>query len=165
MVLPAIPAQILGVLCWIVPRLEHVHPPWVLTGSLALRLRGVPLEVHDIDLQTTRAGAYCLQDAFANRVVRPVTFSSTERIRSFFGQLSIEGVRVEIMGDIEKKLPDGRWSQVLDLRREAIVFHWKGLSIPMLGLQHELEAYKLLGRDPTSASIARKLEQERGHAP
>jgi hypothetical protein len=36
--LPAIPVQVLEVLCWIVPRLERVRPRWVLTGSLALRL-------------------------------------------------------------------------------------------------------------------------------
>lgn len=125
----------------------------------------MPLEVHDIDLQITHAGAYCIQDAFVNHVVCPISFSSAERIRSYFGQLSLAGVRVEIMGNIEKKLPDGSWSQAPDLRSEAIVFRWNRLLIPVLGLQYEYEAYKLLGRDRAAASISRKLQDESGHAP
>jgi hypothetical protein len=32
--------------------------PWAVTGSLGMALQGMELAVHDIDLQTSREGAY-----------------------------------------------------------------------------------------------------------
>lgn len=157
--LPTIPRRFLDVLHRIVPKLTKVPHPWVLTGSLALRLRGVPLEVDDIELQTTRAGAYAIEKVFAPRIVRPVCFSSTEQIRSHFGEISIGRVRVEIMGGIQKKLPDGSWSRAVDWRDHTTMCRWNELTIPMLDLHYEYEAYRILGREQTAADIARTLHQ------
>ena len=88
---------------------------WALTGSASFALQGVPVEVHDIDVQTDAAGAYALAYRFAEAVTRPVAFSEAERMRSHFGALRLWGVSVEIMGDIAKRLPDGRWEEPVDL--------------------------------------------------
>jgi hypothetical protein len=67
------------------------------------------LEPHDIDLQTDVQGAYEIERRFSSQVSRNVGFSSTERIRSHFGSLLVEGLVVEIMGDIQKRREDGTW--------------------------------------------------------
>jgi hypothetical protein len=71
---------------------------WALTGSASFALRGIDFVVNDIDLQTDKLGAYQIEQCFSNHIFQPVTFSSSDRIRSHFGVLLIDGVRVEIMG-------------------------------------------------------------------
>jgi len=52
---------------------------WALTGSLGHALQGVPVEVHDVDIQTDREGAYEIERRFSEFVVRRVRFSSTDK--------------------------------------------------------------------------------------
>src|SRR5690606_41774107 len=87
---------------------------WVVTGSLGMALQGMPVTVNDIDIQTDRSGAYEIERRFAPFVTRKVTFSEAETIRSHFGSLTIDGIRVEIMGDIQKRLEDGSWEEPVD---------------------------------------------------
>lgn len=76
---------------------------WVVTGSLGMALQGVPVEIHDIDIQTDKDGAYEIEDCFFQDVIKPVRYTMSERIQSHFGMLEIDGIRVEIMGDMQKK--------------------------------------------------------------
>lgn len=111
---------------------------------MGMVLQGVP--VHDIDIQTDRAGAYRTEELFYEYLKRKVTFSSTDRIRSHFGCLNIRGIQVEIMGDIEKRLPDGTWEEPVDLRAVRHFIDVEGMRIPVLSLEYEYEAYLKLGR-------------------
>jgi hypothetical protein len=79
-------------------------------------------------------------------VQRNVVFSSTERIRSHFGALLIEGIVVEIMGDLQKRREDGTWEPAVDLEKQKRFIHVEGLDIPVLSLAYEAEAYRKLGR-------------------
>jgi len=38
-------------------RLHNSDINWVVTGSFAFAIQGIPLEVHDIDIQTNEKGA------------------------------------------------------------------------------------------------------------
>lgn len=67
--------------------LEPAGENRAVTGSVGLALQGVPLEPHDVDVQTDEAGAYRIAALFADRVVRPVVFSTKGNIRSLFGAL------------------------------------------------------------------------------
>lgn len=119
---------------------------WALTGSTAFALQGVSVEPHDIDVQTDAAGAVAIAARFPEAVVQPVAFSGTERIRSHFGVLEIGGLRVEIMGALQKRLPDGGWEAPVDvaaLRRWITVGE---LRLPVLDLAYEARAYRWLGR-------------------
>ena len=97
----------LDVLRTLYARLSGTEVVWVVTGSLGFALQSVPVTPHDIDLQTDAVGAYAIMRLFCEQVVRPVAFSSTATIRSYFGTLAIAGITVEIMGAIQKRLPDG----------------------------------------------------------
>lgn len=141
-----IPRQHLEVLQKVHARLQGSPVEWVVTGSLGMALQGVPVEVHDIDLQTDQEGAYEIERRLAEFVTRPVRFSESERIRSHLGRLEIDGIQVEILGDIQKRLEDGSWEEpvrVTDHRRWVEI---AGMQVPVLSLEYELQAYLKLGR-------------------
>lgn len=142
-------------------RLRGSGVRWALTGSTSFALQRVPVEAHDIDVQTDAAGAYALAGRFAEVVTRPVAFSEAERIRSHFGALRLYGVTVEIMGDIAKRLPEGRWEAPVDLDAHTRFVDAHGLRLPVLALEYEAAAYRTLGRIQTAELLERWLAAHR----
>ena len=67
-------------------------------------------------------------------------------MRSHFGALAIDGLNVEIMGDIQKRLPDGAWEVPVDLNRHKRFVEIEGMRIHVLSLEYEYQAYLKLGR-------------------
>lgn len=119
---------------------------WAITGSLGFVLQGVPVKPHDVDIQTDEKGAYRIESLLAQYLVERVCFSSSDKVRSHFGVLSIKGIRCEIIGDIEKRLDDGSWSPAPDLRRHILYVALEDMKIPVLSLQYEYSAYMKMGR-------------------
>lgn len=139
--------QHISVLCVIADRLKKSDLNWVVTGSVAFALREISWPTPtDIDIQTDKAGAYEIEKKLAEYRTRPVSLSETERIRSHFGQLQIGGITVEIMGDIQHRLPGGQWSEAVDIVGEREWLEVDGLRLPVLSLAYEAEAYERLGR-------------------
>ena len=133
---------------------------WVVTGSLSFALRGLPFTPHDIDIQTNEAGAYAIARLFGEQVTRPVTCSSTTTIRSHFGALSLHGLTIELMGDIQKRLPDYSWEPPVDLLHWRRYVEYKELRVPVLALAYEAEAYRLMGRLEKAALLAEAACEE-----
>ncbi len=138
--------------------LEPAGVNWAVTGSVGLALQGVPLEPHDIDIQTDEAGAYRIGALFADHVVRPVAFSAKGDMRSHFGALEIDGMKVEIMGDVQHRREDGSWEPPPDLSRIKRHVDAAGMRVPVLSLEHERDAYAKMGRAERVAQISRALE-------
>jgi hypothetical protein len=136
-------------------RLSGSDVTWALTGSLGHRLQGVPVEVHDVDIQTDEHGAYRIERIFRDEVVRAVHERSSSAIRSHFGQLLIGGVEVEVMGGVQKRLPDGSWERPVDVAEHRVLVSWGPLEIPVLSLQYEAQAYQILGRHDRAALLRR----------
>lgn len=143
-------ANFLGLLKKVHSRLQKADVIWVLTGSLAFALQGIPIVVHDIDIQTDENGAYQIAGLFPVHLIKPVTFSSTGIIRSHFGHLLIDGIKVEIMGDIQTRLPDSSWQSPPDLFTLRRYIARGDLKIPVLPLEYEYQAYLKLGRYQTA---------------
>ena len=143
-------SRYLGVIRKMLRHLRDADIIWVLTGSLAFALQGIPLEVHDIDIQTDKNGAYEIAGLFPVHLRKPVTFSSTGIIRSHFGHLLIDGIKVEIMGDVQTRLPDSSWQSPPDLFTLRRYIARGDLKIPVLPLEYEYQAYLKLGRYQTA---------------
>ena len=141
-----IPKPHLPVLRKLYAKLESEGVNWVLTGSASFALQGIPMEVHDIDVQTDEVGAYRIEELFSRYSTKKVSFSSTDNIRSHFGELYIDGVRVEIMGDIQKQLEDGNWEETVNLEFHKRFVNVAEMRIPVLSLEYEYQAYLKLGR-------------------
>ena len=130
---------------------------WVLTGSAGLLLQGVPVSVHDIDLQCDAQGAYFIENILTAYVIEPVAFRPSAQIRSHFGRLKIAGITVEIMGDMQKLLPDGTWEDPLNLASLRFWLNWQGRNVPVLPLEIEAQAYRLMGRIEKAKLIEQTL--------
>ena len=126
---------------------------WAITGSLAFALQGFAGEVHDIDLQSDREGAYQVERLCSEFVVRPVQYAASARVRSYFGALDLAGVQVEIMGALQKRLPDGTWEAPVDVEQHKIWVAFAGMRLPVLSLAYEAQAYRLLGRLDKAESL------------
>ncbi len=149
----------LDVLPQIHERLRPTDVTWVLTGSLSLALQGVDTEVHDIDVQTDQAGAREIELLFADYVVRPVVLKEDERVRSHLGALEIDGIEVEIIGDVQKRVPGGRWEPPPDLAGLATTVEVSGIRVPVLLLEYERDAYRKMGRPEKAEMIAEALRR------
>jgi hypothetical protein len=150
--------QHLEVLRKIVTRLDGQPIPWAVTGSLGMALQGAPVEVHDIDLQTDPDGAYAIERCLAGFVLEPVRWRESERIRSHLGKLVIDGVQVEIMGGIQKRLDDQAWEEPVDVERYRRWVEVGDMRAPVLSIEYEYRAYLKLGRVEKAEVLRQWLE-------
>ncbi len=152
--------QHLHVLSIIYARLNTSDVNWVLTGSASFALQGIPIAVHDIDIQTDKVGAYKIERLFAEFVVKKVNLSSTDKMRSHFGTLMIDGIKVEIMGDIQKRNESGEWEQPVDLQKHKQFVAIQDMCIPVLSLEYEYQAYLKLGREEKAELLKQWLTRQ-----
>jgi hypothetical protein len=139
--------------------LKDCQITWVVTGSLGMALQGMDVEVHDIDLQTDKDGAYEMERRFSKYVVKPVHYSTSERIRSHLGVLEINGVKVEIMGDIQKRMDSQTWEEPVKVENYR---HWveiDAMQVPVLSLEYEYQAYLKLGRNEKAEMLREWLQK------
>lgn len=142
----------------LVSTLDDHDVAWALTGSTGMALQGVPVEPNDIDVQTTEPGAYAIEEAFADEVTRPVEFRAAERIRSHFGAVELDGVRVEIIGALERRQPDGTWEPADAIPRHRTTVDLDGQPTPVIELAYEVRAYERLGRVDRAALVRDHLD-------
>ena len=73
---------------------------WVLAGSVASALNGLPVEPRDIDILTDKAEAGRIAEALADFAVEPLAWRETPQYASYLGRFRVEGVEVEVIGDL-----------------------------------------------------------------
>lgn len=140
-----LPPEYLEVLRNLHSKLKGTTVSWAITGSVSFCLQGVDVSPDDVDIQTDEAGAYEMERLFRGSVIKEVEFSSTERIKSYFGALKVEGVLVEIMGAVQK-FYGGEWEEPVDINSHKKVVTVEEMEIPVMNLGYEAEAYRKLGR-------------------
>lgn len=151
------------VLQCIIPTMFRSQQPWALMGSLASVLQGMPdYTPPDIDLVATAHGAYGMEECLSEMgsTVRSVSLSSSGPYTSHFGIFDIDGVKVEVMGDLIIKCDDGsldtqdhwsRWSQ------RVRVLHFRDMHIPVVPLEWQIVANALLRRPVRVEGCAKQL--------
>jgi hypothetical protein len=154
----SVPQPLLAVLRLIADQLRGTPITWAVTGSCSLALQGVPVAVHDIDLRTTAKDAYALEAIFRLHHKRPVSFASTGTVQSHFGALEINGIQVEIIGDMQHRLPDGTWEPLVDMNRFKVWVAVEKIDLPVMSLPFLYQAYQLLGRADKVALLKSWLE-------
>jgi hypothetical protein len=139
--------------------LAGIDEPWAITGSVSHRLQGVHVTPHDIDIQTTSEGARQVFARLGSEVRVPLAELSSEFMRSVLGSFTLGGIIVEVMGDIQKKSPDGDWEAPTDIVRHRTVVLLAGHRVPVLNLEYEAEAYERIGRHERSSLLREHLHQ------
>lgn len=135
---------------------------WALTGSTSFALQGMDMPVHDIDVQSDIAGAYQIEHLLRTYRAQPVATLESERIRSHFGALEIDGIRVEIMGGIQKLREDGRWEEPVDPAEYRLFVPFERWQLPVLSLAYEAQAYLRMGRVEKAEQIREFLARRGG---
>lgn len=130
----------------IVAALEDQGISWAVTGSMGYGMQGVPVTPNDIDLQTDVQGAYEIEQILCDFTSRSVTPKTSDNMRSVLGRLEIEGVKVEIIGGVQKKQPDGSYEPPVDIEEHKHFVEYQGMQVPVLDLNYEQKAYLRLGR-------------------
>ena len=126
---------------------------WALTGSTSFALQGVPLEPDDLDVQTDATGVRVIEDSFSEYVTDPVEYVESERMRSYLGALELDGVEVELIGELQKREDEGGWEDPVDVTDHREFVEWRGDEVPVLSLEYEAAAYERLGRDERAALL------------
>ena len=135
---------------------------WVLTGSTAFALQGMKVAPGDIDIQTDVEGAYSiarlLSASFPGCEIDPVALRESELIRSHLGRFNVLGVKVEVMGGMQKRKPEGPWEPTPDIASLRTFTYWKSRAVPVLPLAYEREAYVRMGRRDRAEQLGKFLE-------
>ena len=129
--------------------LEHIPPKeylWVLTGSAGLRLQGVDVSVDDLDLQTNRESIYVMEKRLNKFVKVTVHPWESEHTLSLHGQAEIDGVIVELLGDMKHCQPGGAWENPVEIESTWIWVTWHENEVPVFPLEFEAQAYEKMGR-------------------
>jgi len=152
-----IPPAFLEALREIYHALEGTDVVWVVTGSLGLAIKGIPVTPHDIDIQTDRAGVEAFARLFAENMVTPPHLWESEYTRSWFAAFEIKGIPVEVMGDMQHRDEDGFWDDPPNLEANRIIIQVAEMAIPTLSLEFEEDAYRRTGRRAKADMIAQYL--------
>jgi hypothetical protein len=110
-----------------------------------LALQGVKVEPRDIDILTDKQGAYRIADLLKKHEKQPVRFRSDKRARSYFGEFEINGVKVEVMGDLEEKT-GGKWVSLSGRLVTPKSVKIDKVKMPVSSLKAQLKSYRMSNR-------------------
>lgn len=148
------------VLSFLVERVPPAEYLWALTGSAGLRLQGVDIPVNDLDLQTDGQTIFRMEKMLAKFMKMRVHLWESEHTLSYHGQAEIDGLQVELLGDMPHRRSDGVWDSPLDIESVLVCVAWRDLRIPVLSLEHEARAYARMGRLEKAEPIRSVLMKE-----
>ena len=152
-----IDSKIVKVLKLIESKLRGSGVRWVLAGSVSLALQGVNVSPNDIDILTDKEGAFEINRIFKDYEVKPVRFRRSRFFQSYFGEFEIEGVKVEVMGDL-KELVKGEWRSLSWRLSTSRIIEVEGIKLPVSPLEDQLKSYQGLRRKKNSSKIQRIRE-------
>ena len=116
---------------------------YTLTGSANLALRGVPLLVNDVDLEMSAQDAGRFQECYAEFAKMPVALRQDEHYRSYFGRFELDGVMLEVMGDLQR-WEAGDWKPTANTTRQQLDLD--GVAVQAAWLEEEPLANLRRGR-------------------
>lgn len=129
---------------------------WALTGSVGHAIQGVPVEPHDIDVQTDETGVWMAAAALRAYCVTEPRRVESETMRSLLGRYLIDGIDVELIGAVQKRSTDGRaWGSPMDPADHRCLVRLGDLALPVLDLEYEAAAYAQLGRHERAELLRR----------
>ena len=147
------------VLKFIHKSLSNKKVKWVVSGSTSLFLQGIKLKPSDIDITTNKEDAFKICDILKEYEIKHVKFGKTKNISSWWGQLKIKNIKIDIMGEFSEKI-GGKWVNVSSQRLKSHDFVKLGnIKIPVSKLEHHLKSYKVMKRKKDIEKI-KKIEEK-----
>lgn len=125
-----------------------------------MALQGMNIDVHDIDIQSDQFGVYEIENLLSEYVTQPVRYLASERMRSHLGNLEIDRVKIDIMGDVLKLLENQVWEESVRVERYKHWVDFDNIRVPVLSLDYEYEAYLKMGRIEKAEKIRNWLDNK-----
>ncbi|MFA4942392.1 MAG: hypothetical protein WC564_02025 [Patescibacteria group bacterium] len=140
--------------------IDNQNIKWILSGSTSLFIQGVDVVIsNDIDILTDESGATALDKLLSAHQVKPMSYSETDKYKSYFGVYQIDQTKLEIMGDFQYRLNNGSWSEV-NQNNEVVFKTLMGMKLPLLKLEQELIEYENMGRADKAEKIKEALKNK-----
>lgn len=152
-----IPKKFIQVLKFLEQTFKKNKIPYVLVGSICLSLQKVKVKPSDIDLMTTKSGAYKINGILKKYIIKEVKYGKTDKFQSHFGEFKINGIKVEVMGDFQVKR-DGRWHSLSSRFKTKRLVKVGSAILPVTRLKEILDAYKTLNR-PKDLEKVKKIKE------
>lgn len=132
---------------------------WILVGGASRVLQGVQESTKDIDILTDEKTAYEIDKIFSDYAKKKMAFSEQGPFVSHFGVYEVDGMVVEVMGDLKLKNNDIVYSMEIGRMEEyGRTVEVGGKKILVEPLEEAVVAGLVLGRISQSEKIARFLE-------
>jgi hypothetical protein len=122
---------------------------YAIRGTASLVLQGLDFNVEDIDV-------VCDEET-ARFLIPDIKYSETDKFKSFFGKLEINGVGVEVMGNWQIKNSKGEWSRVYD-GSARISVEIDGQKVFVTTLESELEMFLFMERWSAYHKLKKQME-------
>jgi len=129
---------------------------WILAGSTALVMRGIDIEVHDLDIQVKKKDLKKITKLLDKYTTKELKYVQTDElnIRSYWGKYLIDGVELDIASEIAHKL-NGKWKKINT--KTATTYEFEGMKIKLLPLRVEYEGYLAMSRTEKANKILKAL--------
>lgn len=149
--------RFLSVLTLLLEKCTAMDEQWVVAGSMSLALQGVNVSPSDIDVVTTKDGAFKINDLLKQWEAKSVEFGCTEQYKSYYGKFKIQDISIDVMGALKEKR-NGKWISLSSRLSSPKIVTIAGRDLPVTPLKHQLESYKMSEREKDKV-IIQKIEQ------
>lgn len=148
---------------------------WIIEGDLAESLRTVNIEPECLEIVTSKEDAIKIFQAFQHlnpmqitlqiqRLPRNAKLGQNEYpiyIRNYYFDFESNGVLVKVRGDLQYKVGDWDWGDILDFAPEYVYVVGKKIAVVPLSIAYQL--YQFIGWTDRAEKISRVV-QRRMHA-
>nr|EGQ40448.1 MAG: hypothetical protein J07AB56_11770 [Candidatus Nanosalinarum sp. J07AB56] len=135
---------------------ENVSGDWAVTGSTGMALQGMDLDVNDLDIQSNGPAADRLAEFLRREghVLETLRSVESKKMSSRLGSYELIGVKIEVIGDLQKKV-DGSWGKTVDVTENLknVRVESRSITVPVLRLEYEEQAYRKMGREERADAV------------
>jgi hypothetical protein len=145
----------------VLKRISHIlqghDVEWLVVGTASLAMQGVDVQPRDIDIICTKEDVFKIAKILKEFETKPVEFDRTRLFESHMGVYTIDGIKVEIMGDLREKRRD-KWVSLNERLMSPVIIEIDSVPIPVSSLKDQILSYEKLGR-PKDSERVRKIRK------
>lgn len=132
--------------------IEPITKQWMIIGTSSLYLQGFQVIPDDVDILCTASDAGLIEEALSIYKIALNEDISSNKFRSAFSRYNINGIDVELMGELEVNTLEG-WIKLNDVlgQRDEVLFDGKYFRVP--NKVDQIKIYNLFGREKDQLAL------------
>lgn len=127
-------------------RLKYLDCKWAYIGSANQYIQGVNVIPRDIDIISQYSCLLKIQENLKEFINHEVTFRTSGNIRSFYGEVQINGFSIELMASVENRFPQSPtlWTPHPNWKNDIKQIKTPWGEFPCISLEYEKLIYEML---------------------